>query len=352
MEQTKKSSFWGSWMGGALPSADTLGRVADKAYADDLRDVIHYLYGRLKRNKALSPPSHGLMVAVLDGHETHATYRRHCLGCLKRIVHTAEGDLTQYYHQAVTLQLVAGRMSVLLDAEPILPGEDEVAAGTRLFDRVVDRYPRAFDVLAGDSAYAEGPFFNHVKSRGKEVLAVLKDERRDLLQDARSLMRTLEPVRLRYAGRQCQVWDMEGFTSWSQCHYPVRVIASQETGSVRRQLDDQIEPTDSEWMWATTLTRQQAGTLAGLQIGHARWQIENPGFNELVTRWHADHVYKHQADAMLIFWLLTMLACNLFMAFYQRNLKPAVRRAYDTLQIARMILSQLYQGIALCCRGP
>ena len=25
----------------------------------------------------------------------------------------------------------------------------------------------------------------------------------------------------------------------------------------------------------------------------ARWAIENEGFNELVTRWHGDHVYKH-----------------------------------------------------------
>jgi len=50
----------------------------------------------------------------------------------------------------------------------------------------------------------------------------------------------------------------------------------------------------------------------------------------LVTRWHANHVYRHEANAILVFWLLTMLACNLFMAFYQRNLKPAVRWAYDT----------------------
>jgi len=38
---------------------------------------IHHLYARLKRNKAL-PDIQGLGVAVLDGHESHASYRRHC----------------------------------------------------------------------------------------------------------------------------------------------------------------------------------------------------------------------------------------------------------------------------------
>ena len=33
-----------------------------------------------------------------------------------------------------------------------------------------------------------------------------------------------------------------------------------------------------------------------------------------------------------------------FTAFYHRNLKPAVRTVYDTLQIARMMVSDAYEG--------
>ena len=89
-----------------------------------------------------------------------------------------------------------------------------------------------------------------------------------------------------------------------------------------------------------------------VRLGHDRWTIENQGFNETSNRWHADHVYKHQANAMLVFWLLTMLACNIFTIFYRRNLKPAVRKAYDTLQIARMISAELYDGLASRARAP
>ena len=81
-----------------------------------------------------------------------------------------------------------------------------------------------------------------------------------------------------------------------------------------------------------------------VQLGHARWGIENQGFNELVNRWHADHVYKHSPTAMLVFWLMAMVGLNLFLAFYHRNLKPTARKAASMLHIARLIAAELYVG--------
>ena len=88
------------------------------------------------------------------------------------------------------------------------------------------------------------------------------------------------------------------------------------------------------------------------QLGHARWDIQNQGFNELVNRWHADHVYRHEGTAMLVMWLLTMLAANLFAAFYGRDLKPALRAAFDTLHIARQMLTELMGGMPAQPRAP
>jgi hypothetical protein len=352
LEQTRHSRFWPRWLKGHLPSADTVGRVCNLVEAHTVRDVQHGLYARLKRMKALAPPPHGLMLAILDAHESHTTCRRRCPGCLRRTIHTRTGDRVQYYHRHVTLQLVGQDLCLLLDAEPIRPGEDEVAAATRLFDRVVERYPRAFDVVAGDALYARGSFFDHVKSKGKDVLAVLKDEQRDLLQDARSLFDQMEPgVKATEHGRRL-AWDLDHFTTWPQCSHPVRVVRAVETRDVRRQIDGQLESQTSQWIWATTLGRTRASTGAVIQLGHARWSIENQGFNELVSRWHGNHVYRHAANAMEVFWLLTLLAHNLFMAFYRRNLKPAAQKAYDTLQIARMMVAELYASLCIWPRAP
>ena len=341
LEQTRPSRFWRGFLGGALPSADTMGRVCERMDVSGIRRIQHQLYARLKRGKALRPPAHGLMAAVLDAHETHATRRRCCSGCLVRSIHTARGEEKEYYHRIVCLVLACQDQCFAMDVEPMQAGEDEVRAGMRLVDRAVAEYPRAFDVVAGDGLYARSDFFNHVKELGKEAIAVLKDEQRDLLQDARSLWASVPPAVEEAGALRREMWDISGFKTWPQCRHAVRVIRSRERRRVRRQLDDKVREETSDWVWVTTLTESQAGTAAAVQIGHSRWNIENQGFNELVNRWHADHIYRHHPAAILVLWLMAFLALNLFEAFYLRNLKPALRQAYDTMHISRLILTEL-----------
>ena len=81
LELVAQSRFFQCWLGQSVCSADTLGRVPALVDADGLRKAIHHIYDRLKRNKAL-PDHQGLTAAVLDGHESHASYLRHCSGCL------------------------------------------------------------------------------------------------------------------------------------------------------------------------------------------------------------------------------------------------------------------------------
>ena len=345
LTQTRCSRFWTGYLGGALPSADTMGRVAALLVREDLRDLQHYIYSHLKRLKALEPPAHGLMVAVLDGHESHATFRRYCPGCLQRTIHTAGGDRLQYYHRYVVLQLVGRDAHLLLDAEPVQPGEDEVAAALRLLERVLAAYPRAFDVLLGDALYADSRFFNYALDHGKDALAVLKDERRDLLQDAQALFAKTPPLDLPATNRRIQAWDIEGFTTWSQVRKPVRVVRSLEHRTIRRQLSGDLEEQQSDWLWVTTLSKARAGSAAVIHMGHSRWTIENQGFNELVNQWYADHVYRHEPRAMLNFWLLAMACLNVFLAFYRRNLKPAVRLAASMLNISRRMAAELHSDI-------
>jgi len=346
LRQTRTRHFWSGWLRANLPSADTLGRVASQIEVTGLRGVQRQVHARLKRGKALPPPAHGLIAAVLDGHESHATYRRHCPGCLQRTMHTTAGERTQYYHRHVSLQLVGANWTLLLDAEPQRPGEDEVAAALRLLERVLPIYPRAFDVVVGDGLYADPRVFNYLYSHGKDILAVLKDNHPALLEDARSLFDHQPAVAGHHRGRECRYWDICGFTTWPQVAAPIRIVRSLETWSVRRQRDGQVEAQHADWFWVTTLTPTRAPTGAVVQLGHGRWAIENEGFNELVNRWHADHVYRHKPTALLVFTLLAMLCLNVFLMFYRRDLKPAARQAAGMLHIARMITAELFSGIS------
>ena len=346
LEQTQESRFWRRWLGRALPSADSIGRILALVEPDDLRRVQQELYVCLKRKKALSPTSHGLMALVIDGHESHASYRRRCSGCLERSIKTKAGWRRQYYHQHVTALLVGRDFSLLLDVEPLRREGEEVDAALRLVQRLLHSYPRAFDVVVGDALYSDARLYNLLLAQGKDVLTVLKRNRADLLQDAQALFDGSKPSLVTESPDR-EIWDLSGFTTWPELGRPVRVVRSRETSVIRRQLDGADETLLSQWLWVTTLSQHRASSLAIVELGHARWDIENRGFNETVNRWHFDHIYKHDATAIVTFGLLAMIAYNLFHTFYHRNLKPAVRSKLSYQHVARCAASELYQQPAL-----
>jgi hypothetical protein len=357
LEMSGASRFWKRWLGQPMPSADTMGTVHSKMDAGTLREAIHQAYGCLKRNKAL-PDNRGISVAIVDGHESHASYRRHCSGCLERTIHSDHGDRTQYYHRQVTLLLVTGAppgrqpLRIPLDHEPQLPGEDEVTTAMRLLKRVLALYPRAFDLVLADALYCRADFFNFLLDRRKHALVVLKDERRNLFQDAAALFESVPPVPGTFRSRDCRWWDLDGLVSWPEVKIPVRVVRSLETYSIRRQLNKKDELQTSDWVWVTTLPSEQVPLARVVGFGHQRWDVENHGFNELVEGWHADHVLKHDAAAIECFLLMTFLALILFHAFLYLNVKPSLRQGKSKAFWAKVMAAEIYQDFIPSALSP
>jgi hypothetical protein len=350
LELAAHSRFFQGWLGQSVCSADSIGRVNALMDAEGLRQGIHHIYDRLKRNKAL-PDHRGIGVAVLDGHESHASYLQHCAGCLERTIHAGNADRTQFYHRQVTLMLLpAARhgcepIHLLLDHEPQRAGEDEVTTALRLLARVIGSYPRAFDLVLADALYTTAPFFNFLLAHDKHALTVLRDDRRNLYQDAAALFAGVPPKAGVYRNRPCQWWDFTDLLTWPQVNVPVRVIRSLETYSVKRQLDGKRDPRTSDWIWVTTLPLQSVSTERAVGFGHQRWDIENHGFNELVHGWHADHIYKHDPNAIECFLLIAFLACNIFHAFFLPNLKPAIRKGRTQVFWRGLMSAEIYAAI-------
>lgn len=333
LEEDKRNPFWRRWLGACLPSADTIGRVFARLDQTDLRSILHAVYDRLKRNKALDGT-----VLILDGHETTASYLRCCRGCLER---TMADSRIQYYHRSVLAMLVGGRIPFLLDLEPQQKGEDEVACALRLLRRILHDYPRAFDLVVADGLYLRAPFVRFILKRGKDAVIVLKDERRDLLQDAQGIFRA-ESATVETKGLILRrIWDVEGLTSWTTLDVPIRVVRSLETRTVLRQRTGTPETITSDWIWATTLSKERASARTVVQAGHDRWLIENQGFREMTMFWHADHVYRHDPDAIMAFLLTLLLALNLFRAFVHLNIKPCLRVRHSQLYFARQLTAAL-----------
>jgi len=357
LEMAGASRFWKHWLSHPMPSAETMGAVHSKMDAGTLREAIHQVYACLKRNKAL-PDNQGISLAIVDGHESHASYLRHCPGCLERTIHSERGDHIQYYHRQVTLLLVTGAppgrqpLRMPLDHEAQRPGEDEVATAMRLLERVLARYPRAFDLVLADALYDQAPFFNFLLEHRKHVLVVLKDERRNLYQDAAGLFDSVPPIQGTFRFRDCLWWDFPDLHSWPEVKAPIRVVRSLETYSVRRQLDKKDEPQTSDWVWVTTLPSARVPVERAVGFGHQRWDIENHSFNELVNGWHADHVFKHDPDAIESFLLMAFLALILFHAFLYLNVKPQLREGKSKEFWARQMAAEIYRDLPAAAMSP
>lgn len=341
LEQRRGHRFWHRWIGADIPSADTVGEVSCVMDCDAVRRIIKKVYSQLKRNKTLKPAfEHGFSL-IIDGHESHSSYLRCCEGCLQRVIHKSSGDQIQYYHRHVMAQLMCGNFYLPLDMEPQRHGEDEVSAATRLLERVLENYSRAFSLILADGLYVRSPFFQLVIKHGKDAIAVLKDERRDLLKDAMGVFKLEKPKIYEYGSLRRECWDVEHFRSWTQLDCDVRVVRSREAREIKRQMTKEIEQQVSDWVWVGTIPQERLDTEQFVNFGHGRWKIENNGFNELVNYWHANHVYCHHPNAIEFFWLITMLAYILFHAFIQRNLRPEIREKYTKKYLAATITAEL-----------
>ena len=353
LAQTRSSAFWSRRLGCRLPSADTLGRVMTGVDPDRFRELLRGFYARQKASKAIRAPAHGLIALVVDGHESTSSDLRCCPGCLVRNVDVGGEKRAQYYHRYVGGLLVGEDAAIWIDIEPQQAGEDEVAAATRLVERVHRCLPRAFDVVAGDGLYAQAPFFHAVRALGKDVIAVLKRE--DLLhtREVRELCDQINPPTEAVSGRRsARYWDFEALTLGEGEGVPVRVVRSIETTAVRRQRTRQMEAVTCEWLWVTTIERSRLPTRGVVEIGHGRWVIENEGFNQISCGWALDHVYRHDPVAIEALTLLGMLAANVGQTFYDRDLKPELRRRTTLAHVIHLIAGGIRGGGELRGASP
>jgi len=102
---------------------------------------------------------------------------------------------------------------------------------------------------------------------------------------------------------------------------------NRDVGVACHQDSGEVEALSSEWIGVTTLTTSLVPTASVVRWGHARWDIENHGFNELVNGWHADHVYKHEPNAIEAFLLSAFLAYNLSVIACGTGILPVASRS-------------------------
>jgi hypothetical protein len=75
----------------------------------------------------------------------------------------------------------------------------------------------------------------------------------------------------------------------------MRVVRTQEevTQTHYRRGQPQAQTTSQEWLWISTLPVPAFSAPQVRGLGHARWQVENNGWNDLTPNWALKHGFLH-----------------------------------------------------------
>ena len=343
-QELRLSRRWEAWVGARKPSADTIGRVFASMSAEETRQILSAVLHGAWRSKAIhSRPGESYRVVAVDGHEIGASRARCCPQCLVREIKLVTGTVLEYYHRVVVAQWVGVTPPAILDLEPVGPGEGEVTAARRLLRRILRQHSRLIDVISADALYLEAPFLKQVLDAGKHIVIVMKQERRDLFQDAERLRSLVAPQLLVDGPRTTRLWDIPNLSSFTTLDRTVRVVWAEEQTRKRKivggKLTDILE--EKTWIWVTDLPSATVPPTKIQRWGHDRWDLENRGFNELATLWHMDHYFIHDITAIEVLLLTLAIAFVTTYLFFERNLKTHARRYLTRLALAARMADDL-----------
>jgi len=311
----------------AAMSHDMFEYVTERMHPEDWRQNLVEVAKTLKSNKALeSCKIRGLLFTSLDANEHFKSRSRCCPGCCQRQIEVTDCDgqkqtVIEYYHRYVFAQINGPKINVLLDVEPIGPGEDECGAALRLLGRMRRLYgPRFFDGISVDAWYAQGPFLRSVDKLGWLWVVVLKREAMLVYQEAITLSQNEKPTTCfddEQRKRSVQLWEVNDLEFSKEYGKPVRVVRSQEEWVEKRVKGGRKtkKPRTSQWLWGASDKLNGYVAEVIYQAGHRRWGIENKAFNELTQHYHLEHCYHHDPISMLVQMMILLFGFTLFTAF-------------------------------------
>lgn len=255
--------------------------------------------------------------------------------CLSRKKHTGE---TEYFYRSVVCMIIGKSPHVILGQEMLKPrdgsgkDEGELTGGKRLIERLKKRHGHFADVIVADALYLNAPFINILKENGLEGVIRLKDERRMIFQDAERLFKQDEGKKASFwkGKKKIEVWDLSGF-KMEGCPYKLRVVRYHE------QWKENGKETE-RFMWLVT-TLEAADYRVLWEMMHRRWDIEENGFHQLKTYYHAKHCYCR--DAVETIFNLIIIGFNVRELYLYRRSRNFAGSGISRKSINRIFCDEL-----------
>lgn len=304
-------------------SDDAMAYALERYNLEDLRKVLCAVMREMKANKQLDECRiSGLWFVALDANEQFCSRSRCCDQCSQRKVKIKNSageveEVIECYHRQVYARLCGPKGALLMDVEPIGPGEEECRAALRLLGRIRRLYgPRFFDAVTVDAWYMKGPWIRAVQKLGWGVISVLKQKDFEVYRETDALLPKVPTESWDQKDRHIELREVKNLT-FTEVRGEVRVVVSDERWQETRQVvgKEVVTHKESQWRWMATEELAPYGPRVIHAAGHGRWGIENPGFNVLTQHYHLSHCAHHHPQAIVARLLFLILGYVLFDAF-------------------------------------
>lgn len=316
-------------------SEDSLAYFNDRLDPQPTRAALVATAKRAKRNKVFrGQPRIGLAIDGSGASRCHAKSKV-CKYC--RPFKDDDGNVIGHKHELVMASVVGVGLSLPVDVEPYEQGDCELVGGQRLLTRITEALgPRFADYVVADAKFAAATFLNEATRLGLHAVVRLKDNVPSLFDraSARFHSRAHDTV-IDYRGEPVEIWDDETFEPWEGLGWKfVRVIRY-------RYRSAKGEVVDAYWL--TDYSQECVSSMSLFRLAKSRWEIENEGFNEAKTRHGMEHICHHDANALLVGWLLLLLGLvieRLYrLCFLHRGSHPRISAA-DLLTLLLFALAR------------
>ena len=278
---------------------------------EDLEKINKNIIAKARENKVYRKGTiDGLVVVGLDGTETFESCKKNWNNSYKNVkkiqkVNNGKKEIVEEeYHKQMNVfaKLVGMRPGLVLGYEKITCNgnegkqEYEPNVGMKLVEKLKKLYGRGIDVIVGDAIYLKESFLEILKKEKYIGVIRLKDNHTSLIKDAEGLFKITKAKEYKYKDKNIEYWaDIFEYKKQR-----IKIV---------KYIENTKKKKDTIYVICTDLELDEK-TIN--KIIHARWDIENEGFNELKNYWNMKHCFIANENAIDVILQMIIMSYNLW----------------------------------------
>ena len=324
-----------------IPKAHVFRDGVKELKQENLKQINKSIIMKAKENKVYRKGTvDGHVIVGVDGVETFGSYKKDWNGSYKTKIKVQEyrngikTEVEKEYHKQINVfaKIVGKRPGLVLDYETVTCNgnegkqEYEPYVAIKLIERLKKSYGQGIDVIVGDAIYLEEKFLKAVKAEEYIAVIRLKDNRKAFIEEAEGLFKLQKPQLIsKTKKKEIKCWSEK----LEYKDIPVKVVKFEE-----KYMKDKVLKTDTIYVVSTSLNIRNE-TIN--KIIHARWDIENNGFNELKNYWQMKHCFMADEKAIKVILQMMIVSYNLWELYLYGHLHDFEKSKITKLGYIEMI---------------